>query len=55
MNRCDAQWRNLRCEREANHERMHRAGFTTWGFRGLEPEWMKRRRTIGLPAKVLPL
>lgn len=43
-----------RCERPEGHDGMHCRGEHVWGFREVpEPEWLRRMRAYGLPAKDL--
>ena len=53
--KCADPWRGLRCQRDLNHDGMHRSGLTTWGFREPTlPEWRQRaeaaHRAFGMVA-----
>ena len=53
--KCAEVWRELRCQRPAEHDGMHRHGLTTWAFREPTlPEWRQRaeaaHRAFGMVA-----
>lgn len=49
MRRCADTFRGYRCTLQAGHVELHVNGEHQWGFRDLEPEWVKRAKTGRLP------